>query len=394
VVDEAPVLDRRALRRLFPGHRLFAAVRLAFDFRKLVIAAMGLSLLQLGWLILDQVSPGSAVVVPDVFAAATANAGAGPDTGFSDPLAGLSWRLSEPMRALLSPLAAFHDPASSWRTMLRALVSLLWLFVVWGIFGGAISRIAVLQAAQMRQTGVAEALRFAARSAGSLILAPCCPVLALVFCAAIAAAFGLVYWVPFVGPALSGILLILPLGMSLVMALLAAGLIAGWPLMQAAVAAGAEDALDALSRTFSYLNQRIGAFAAAVGLVWLLGLAGLFLVDLLADGVLRLTRWGLGLTAPAAQIAAYFDGSAAPAGAVAAVFHAFWLGLVRLVAHGWIYSFYWTAAALVYLWLRQQVDGTPWQETEPPGARARAAAASMATTPHAGESVTAPPAAG
>ena len=52
-----------------------------------------------------------------------------------------------------------------------------------------------------------------------------------------------------------------PLG--LVMTLLVAGLVAGWPLLHAAMAGGAEDALDALSRTFGYLNQRLGPFIAA-----------------------------------------------------------------------------------------------------------------------------------
>ena len=40
--------------------------------------------------------------------------------------------------------------------------------------------------------------------------------------------------------------------------------------------------------------------------------------------------------------------------------------MVNLVAHGWAYSFFWTAAALIYLWLRHDVDGTPWEEIDPP----------------------------
>ena len=53
------------------------------------------------------------------------------------------------------------------------------------------------------------------------------------------------------------------------MTLLVAGLAAGWPLLQAATAGGAEDALDALSRIFGYLNQRLGSYAALVALAWL-----------------------------------------------------------------------------------------------------------------------------
>ena len=61
--------------------------------------------------------------------------------------------------------------------------------------------------------------------------------LGLAFCAAVMAAFGLLYRLPVVGPALAGILLIFPLALGLVMTLLVAGLVAGWPLLHAAVAA-------------------------------------------------------------------------------------------------------------------------------------------------------------
>ena len=42
---------------------------------------------------------------------------------------------------------------------------------------------------------------------------------------------------------------------------------------------------------------------------------------------------------------------------------------MNLVAHGWAYSFFWTAAALIYLWLRHEVDGTPWEDLDPPGVK-------------------------
>jgi hypothetical protein len=147
-----------------------------------------------------------------------------------------------------------------------------------------------------------------------------------------------------------------------VMALLIAGLIAGWPMMHAAIAAGSDDALDALSRTFSYLSQRLGPFALVLLLAGLEGIMGLLFMDVLVAGVIRLSQWALGLTSPAGQVAALFGGTPAPIGFFAAATHALWLGLVRLLAHGWIYSFFWTAAAFVYLWLRQDVDDTPWTE--------------------------------
>jgi hypothetical protein len=40
---------------------------------------------------------------------------------------------------------------------------------------------------------------------------------------------------------------------------------------------------------------------------------------------------------------------------------------VRLLARGWVYSFTWSAAALLYLWLRNDVDSMPWTEIDLPG---------------------------
>ena len=347
--------------------RLVAAIRLAFDPRKLAIAALGLLLLQMGWTSFDGLLPASTGVTPDLDLF-------GPPRPAPTRAGGSNWigehvipqplRLSEPIRVLTTPLQVLFDPASAWGAMLHALLGLVWLFVVWGVCGGAIARLAVIQEAQMRQPGIGEAIRFALRSAAALIVAPLCPLFGIAFCSLVGAAFGLLYRVPF-GATVAGAGLILPLSASLVMTLLAAGLVAGWPLLHAAMAAGADDALDALSRTYSYLNQRLGLYVAGVATAWLTGLVGLIGVDLLADGVIHLTQWSLSLTGGRALPEALFWQSDPGAGTAATATHRFWLGLVRLLAHGWIYSFVWTAAEFLYLWLRQEVDGTPRTEIDP-----------------------------
>lgn len=364
---------------------------MAFDLRKLIIAALGVVLLQLGWSLCDGLFAGSSPVTPGVYDSVASR---GPETGADwtwETVASLHFRLWEPVGVLTTPLFTLIEPLRSWGTMLHAVLSLVWLLVVWGICGGAICRIAIVQVAELRQTGVSNALRFAIKSSGKLIVAPLCPLLGVAFCAAVTGAFGLLYRLPAIGGAFAGAVLVVPLAMGLVMTLLVAGLVAGWPLMHAAVAAGVEDALDALSRTFGYLNQRIGALAVLLAVLWLEGLIGLQLVDLLAGGVIRLTHWGLGLTAPQDRLAILFGAAGALPGAAAAVAHAFWLGVVRLLAHSWIYSFYWTAAALVYLWLRHDVDGTPWDEIEPDERPSTAAPSSIVGAPNTGDSPSTPP---
>jgi hypothetical protein len=144
-------VDRRFLSRVFPGFRLVGAVRVAFDLRKLVIAALGLALLQLGWSMLDRLFPASPNVTPDT----SLKAGPG---GFN--LNGEAWasaslrlcheRVSQPFRDLLFPLLALFDPRGDWAAMLHALLAIGWLLLIWGICGGAISRIAVVQIARMQ----------------------------------------------------------------------------------------------------------------------------------------------------------------------------------------------------------------------------------------------------
>jgi len=163
-----------------------------------------------------------------------------------------------------------------------------------------------------------------------------------------------------------GMLLFIPLLLGLVMALLLFGLAAGWPLLHASVAAEAEDLLDALSRSFSYLNQRLGKFVLCVVLAWLIGIPGLLAVDLLATAVTHLAAWGVGLSASASSLAGLTDtgaGERALAQTVTA-WPAFWRGVIGLLVRGWIYAYFWTAASFIYLLLRHDVDGTPWTDVK------------------------------
>src|SRR5271170_4270772 len=176
VPEEVSILDRRTLTRLFPAFRLIGAIRQAFDLRKLIIAALGLALFQPGWSLLDQFVAQPAETTR---AAITSSV---PQLSFSEPgfwswdnLASLHVRLSEPFRVFATLLFAFVDPGSGGFRALHALLSLIWFIVVWGICGGAIARIAIVQVASLRPMSVAQALRFAGSNARALLIAPLCP---------------------------------------------------------------------------------------------------------------------------------------------------------------------------------------------------------------------------
>jgi hypothetical protein len=361
--------EQRAWYRVIPVLRLLAAIRLAFDARKLGVAAVGLCALQLGFWVLDLAFPESAELTPDVLRTTghtLARIAEGDQPGYS--LSGLLVQICEPVRLLTTPLGALVEPGGSWRTMAHAFLGLAWPIVVWGLCGGAIARMTVLREATLRQAGLAEGLRFAATWAGRLILTPLCPLFAGAICALIGASFGLLYRVPRVPREVVGAGLFVPLVAGLIMTLLVGYLVASWPLLHAALAAGADDALDAISRAFGYLNQRLGLVAVAGLVAGAAGILGLILVDLLAGWLIRMTGWSIALTSPVSLVGwPAAAGSQAAAGS-ALWTHRFWLGVVHLVAHGWIYTYFWTAAAILYLWLRQEVDGTAWTEIDLPAA--------------------------
>jgi hypothetical protein len=356
---------------------LLRAVRSALDLRKAVLGAVGLLLLHGGWDLLGGVSPGSRAVLPRL-----ADRAFNPVTNTSgteeyvvwDRIRIASWRLTEPVRTLGGPVISLVEPGRGAAWMLRALLAIVWAIVVWGILGGAIARMAVVDVSTSQGPGIAVSVRFALRFAIPLIVTPLFPLVAIGFCALACAGIGLLYRLPAgVGPFLGGLLLVIPLSLGLVMVLLLIGLLAGWPLMHAAVAAEAEDILDALSRCFGYLNQRLGKFAGCVAIAWLIGIPALIGVDLLARAVIHLAHWGLCISAPAPSLTGLGETITAggTSGQTAAVFPEFWRGAVEYLVHGWIYAYFWTASSYIYLVLRYDVDGTPWGQVNDPAAQAR-----------------------
>ncbi len=348
------------------GQRILAAARLAFDVRKLAIAAAGLLVLQVGWTLLDGAFAASAEVTPNVLEAG--DPAAGPSGRFSwswDTVGRMSLRLLEPSRILLAPLGTLLDPHAPGLSKLHGLLAVVWLLLVWGPAGGAIARMTVVQAGRSRRVGIGEAVRFGRDSAVSLVLSPLCPLIGLAFCTLTGLVFGLIYRVPG-GSAVAGALLFIPMSVAVVMTLFVAALVAGWPMFHAAVACGAEDALDAMVRTYSYLTQRLALFGIGVAIAWATGLAGLALAELLVETVIRLTEWSVALTGPGPEIASLFGGSGPRPAGIAPAAHRFWLGVARFVGQAWVYSFFWTAASLIYLRLRQEVDGTPATFVDPP----------------------------
>ena len=339
-----PFLEFRALLRA-PG--------IASDSRKLILATLGLIAMQAGWFALGyrfggpNRLPGSSVTFERLLVID------GPIDLSVGGLSNAAREVASPFWTLTRTFASMFTVGRGLGGWAQSVLMALWAAIVWGIAGGAIARIAVVEAATGSRPGLRTALRFALGKAASLVGAPLTPMLAVAVLAGGCAAFGLLYRLPgWFGAVVATALGFVPLLLGLVMALILIGLALGWPLMHATIAAEGEDAPDALSRSYSYVNQRLVRYGVHAALAWLIGALGWLAVVVFAWVVLSLAEWGVSLGAPDFE----------QRDEVAVWGRLFWSKFVGLLMTAWAYSYFWSSSSILYLILRRDVDGTDWHD--------------------------------
>ena len=333
-------------RRFLALAPLVRAVGLATDARKLILGVVGLAVLLAGWRLIDGAFGIDVRVIGRLEPGATIRLFESPT---NQRWADAAWLVTEPARTVVGPFVALFSRGVGVRLWFWAVAMGAWSLVVWGIIGGAIARIALVQLTVGGGVGVGTALRFALSRSLSLIGAPMTPFLAVALLALGCAGFGLLYWIPGgIGATIAGVFGFVPLIAALVMALILIGLALGWPLMHATVAAEGEDVADALSRSYSYVNQRLIRYLAHLAAAWGLGIVGLVVVLLFARVVLSLADWSVALGAPSQP-------STIP---LAEMTREFWTLAVGWLVHAYLYSYFWSVLSAIYLILRQDVDGT------------------------------------
>jgi hypothetical protein len=322
-------------------------VGIASDAKKLILATAGLLALSAGWSFLGRLSSEPIADLSPMTLGWESQLLNDPQWNSDRELANL---IIEPFRVIVVSFASLIDRRLTFLPWFRTALMAVWAVVVWGIVGGSIARIAVVQASGDHRVGLASALKFGLRKWLSLVGAPLTPLFGVSLFALACAIFGLVTRVPWrIGSTFALIFGFVPLLLSVVMALILVGLALGWPLMHATVAAEGEDAPDALSRSYSYVNQRLARYLIHLFASGLIGTVGLGLVVLFAVLVLTLADWSVGIG----------SGSTVEPTDTGRLF---WQGLVGLVVHAWAYSYFWTATSIIYLILRRDVDGTTWHD--------------------------------
>ena len=265
-------------------------------------------------------------------------------------------------RAVLPFQRFFSEP--SWSNCFFLTTGSLWSLLVWGLIGGAITRVAVVRLGCDEAVPIRSALTYAGKRLWTYVFSPLFPLLTVLLLSIPMWVMGLLMrYDPLVF--FVGLVWIVVLLVGLGMAYQLLGTMFGWPLMWVVISAEETgDHYEAYSRSFAYTFQRPFHYLFYAALAVLLGGLGWLLVQVFAELTIHMAywsiMWGYGL-----QNIERLRDAGTDAGAM------FWAGrslmdlsegFIRLIAGAFAYSFFWCAASAIYLLLRKAVDETEFDE--------------------------------
>jgi hypothetical protein len=323
---------------------------------------------------------------------------------------------------LTKPFIEMFSAGVTWVGFFFLLLCGIWELIVWGLIGGAITRIAALKFTRDEAPGPVAAISNVLAKLPSYSLPPLIALGGAAVFAAQLAILGLLMNIALFA-FLAGLAWPFVLLLGLLMAILLLGALIGWPLMWATISVEGTDAFDALSRSYAYAYQRPWRLLWYVLVVAVIAIVSMCVVRIFALTAIALGDWSIdwGATAYTMQevvrpevdsvdrdarsaetaasaavadnepapdttaapqlIAPNATDSAAPqtarteasaagaspgdlglmrSGARRAI--SFWKWLMEALAAGYQAGFLWVAAVGVYLLLRRDIDGV--QTTE------------------------------
>jgi hypothetical protein len=291
------------------------------------------------------------------------------------------------------------------------LLCCVWELLVWGLIGGAITRIAALRFTRDEVPPLTMGLKQAAMKLPSYSLPP---LIALAGTAIFALQLLVLGWMMRLDvlALVAGIFWPFVILLGLMMSILLLGALVGWPLMWSTVSVEGTDAFDALSRSYAYTYHRPFRLLWYVLFAALLAMISMFVVKLFATSAIVLGDWSVdwGLDEPTMRNVVAPDRAPLEApriaspdelpgdvgdepdvlgddsnqetddaddvdrdstteqtepnsmlrGARRAIY--FWKSMVAALAAGYQAGFLWVAAVGVYLLLRRDIDGVQLSE--------------------------------
>ncbi len=369
-----------------PWWILFRAAGAAFSPTVIILAALGAAAIWAGGSVADRLGLDAAASLPAAAPAADGIALAAPDGGLSgaaDPLRPSSStlplidsivaRLPARLSAGLHLVATPFRPTATLAEVAAAAARIGWFVLVWAIFGTAISRTVALKLAGEEPPGPVGAILY-----GSMKWPPALNsvLFVLVGIAALSIPGALLGLAMRTEWGLSFAAAVWPLVLlgAVVLAILAIGVAAGWPLMVAAVGVERGDSFQAISTAFSYLYQRPLHYAFYLLVAGLVAIPSLAVAGLFADATTSLAMWAASFGMGHERTQTVFEGlsgSGPLADTWALQALRFWGRGVCNLLSSFGFGYFWAIATAAYLVLRQDVDGTMLDEIvlEEPGSQ-------------------------
>lgn len=218
------------------------------------------------------------------------------------------WSWYGEAKVLLEPLVKFVKPVyflfnhhATFGIRLYLLGVIAWTLLTWAFFGGMITRLAAVELAGKDPLTIREAARFVLSRYAVYVSAPLVPLVVVLGLVVLQIAFGVVQLIPILGDiVIDGLGFPVVIALAIAQTLLLVGLI-GYPLMFATVSVEGNDTLDAISRTYNYVFQSIGRYLGYSLAALVFGAVLMFFVGFLGSTVAYLSKWGLNQT-PFSQV--------------------------------------------------------------------------------------------
>ena len=381
-------------RQVFPWIHLFRAFRIAVDIRKMILAGLALVVLAMGnWAFTELPFAPSEKEAQRVdwpwhesperpaHRKTTRVMHTVTKLFFIRPTALLGYVAEEgiipvrPWESVVEPAGVLLLAGNTWSAVAFAWTQLLWTFIVWSVFGGAITRMAAVQFARDERISMRDALSYSGGRFLSYFSAPLLPIAGFGFFWALCVVGGLIGRIPGAGDIIIGALWIVPLVLGFLMALILIGVAVGWPLMLTTISVEGSDAFDGFSRAYSYVYNRPWHLLWYVIVAMVYGSAVIFFVSFMTWLIVYLAGWSVAAGMGSQNANALFQGAPELLGGSsllieteAARFRTWmeigdklvgiWLHVVALLLIGFVYSYFWTASTIIYLLLRRGDDGT------------------------------------
>ena len=350
-------------QEICPWLILVKALQVTLMIRVLVLATLGVLLTQWGDATIDRVLPREMSSLNRTTQPTIANQLIQIDFDFDQPngkplMQPLMGAFLRGWRWVTLPFWRLADSELSWQSSLVLLLHGLWTIVVWGVFGGAISRIAARYLTRGETMGPLEALRDAITIWPGTTGAP---LIVLLVATILAIPLVLLGWLIRLNSfaVVAGLLWVIGFAWGLMLAVILVGLLFGWPLMWACLGVERSDAFDGVSRCYAYVYQRPLHLAFFVLVAATLTLLGEAVVNVFATATIMLSEGALSLGAGQARLNELLTADPSR--------------MANQAINGWKWAFtslvdayplacLWPMAVGIYLLLRRQVDATELDE--------------------------------